>query len=111
MQSLQALKHFAAQQKKPLVISWSQNNHEGFHDGTSTMARFIGDYCKDGNLLALCASNEGDGRTYIERTLSKGKSLSICSFVTETFARNSSASGAMPTSLSRQTRKSRLTWL
>ena len=77
LQSLQALKHFAAQQKKPLVISWSQNNHEGFHDGTSTMARFIGDYCKDGNLLALCASNEGDGRTYIERTLSKGKSLSI----------------------------------
>ncbi len=77
LQSMYALRHFAAQQNKPLVISWSGNFHDGLHDGTSTMARYIGNYCKQGNVMALCASNEGDDSTYIARTISKGKSLKV----------------------------------
>ena len=75
MQALYAMKHFAEKAGKPLIVSWSQNNHDGFHDGTSTMARYIRNYCKEGGVMALCASNEGDDSTYIDRTISKGKTL------------------------------------
>lgn len=77
MQAMYALKHFAAKQNKPLIISWSENDHEGLHDGTSTMARYIGNYCKQGNVMALCASNEGDDSMYLARTITQGKSLKV----------------------------------
>ena len=77
MQAMYALKHFAAKQNKPLVISWSENDHEGLHDGTSTMARYIGNYCKAGNVMALCASNEGGYSMYLARTITQGKSLKV----------------------------------
>ena len=77
MQGMYALKHFAAKQNKPLVISWSENDHEGLHDGTSTMARYIGNYCKQGNVMALCSSNEGDDSMYLARTITQGKSLKV----------------------------------
>ena len=77
MQALYAMKHYAAQQNKPLVISWSQNNQDGFHDGTSTKARYIGNYCKQGNLMALCSSNEGEDLTYIRRAIDTGKTVNI----------------------------------
>lgn len=77
MQAMYALKHFAAKQNKPLVISWSENDHEGLHDGTSTMARYIGNYCKQGNVMALCASNEGGDSMYLARTITQGKSLKV----------------------------------
>ena len=77
LECLYAMKHFADKQGKPLVISWSENGHGGFHDGTSTMARYIGNYCKNGNVMALCASNEGDGYMYISRNIAKGKSLNV----------------------------------
>ena len=77
MQALYAMKHYAAQQNKPLVISWSQNNHNGFHDDTSTGARYIANYCKGGNIMALCASNEARGPMYIERPITKGRTLEI----------------------------------
>ena len=75
--SLYALKNYADQQGKPLVISMSCNDHRGFHDGTSTNARIIGNYCKAGNLLALCASNEGDVNNYVERKIDAGRTLSV----------------------------------
>lgn len=75
--SLYALKHYAAQQGKPLVISISSNDHLGFHDGTSTNARMFGNYCKAGNLMALCASNEGAQRIFLEREINAGKTLSV----------------------------------
>jgi subtilisin family serine protease len=77
MQALYAMKRYAAQQNKPLVVSWSQNGHDGFHDGTSTKARYVGNYCKQGNVMALCASNEGDDVMYIKRAINKGKTLAI----------------------------------
>ena len=77
MQALYTMKHFAQKAGNPLIVSWSENNHGGFHDGTSTMARFIRNYCRDGNVLALCASNEGDDSMYIDRTISKGKTLKM----------------------------------
>lgn len=43
LQALQAFSHFAQKQGKPLVVSWSINDHEGLHDGTSTMALFVGE--------------------------------------------------------------------
>ena len=77
LQALLGLMHFAQKQDKPLVVSWSMNDHEGFHDGTSTMARYIGEYCKLGNAMALCASNEGDDYMYIDRTIGQGQDLKV----------------------------------
>ena len=77
MQALYAMKHFAEKEGKPLIISWSQNGHGGFHDGTSSMARYVRNYCKPGNVMALCASNEGDDSMYIDRTISMGKTLKV----------------------------------
>ncbi len=82
LQALSAMKHFAAQQGKPLVISCSENSHEGFHDGTSTMARYIGNYCKAGNVMALCSSNEGNTQNYICRQINQGRSLKILGYNT-----------------------------
>ncbi len=77
LQAMYAMKHFADKQGKPLVISWSVNSHEGLHDGSSTMARYIGNYCKQGNVMALCASNEGEDKTYIDREISQGNSVKV----------------------------------
>ena len=73
MQALSVIRHFAEKEGKPLVVSWSANNHDGFHDGTSSMARFIGNYCNQGNIMALCASNEGADSMYMDHTISMGK--------------------------------------
>lgn len=95
MQALYVMKHFADKAGKPLIVSWSENNHGGFHDGTSTMARFVRNYCRDGNVLALCSSNEGDDSMYIDRTISKGKTLkmvakkSLGTFNTDCYIRTS----------------------
>ena len=75
--SLTAMSYYASQQNKPLVVSWSQNRHNGFHDGTSTMARFIGNYCKKGNIVALCSSNEGGDNHYVNRRINAGKTIGI----------------------------------
>ena len=78
MQAMYAMKHFAEKAGKPLIISWSQNNHAGFHDGTSSTARYVANYCKAGNPIALCSSNEGDEKNqYIGRKISKGKTLQV----------------------------------
>lgn len=82
MQCLYAMKHFAAKQGKPLVVSWSSNGHDGLHNGTSTMARYVTNYCKGGNVMALCASNEGKDSMYVYRTINKDKSLKLW-FLTE----------------------------
>lgn len=75
--SMYALRHYAEQQGKPLVLSISSNDHKGFHDGTSTNARIVGNYCKAGNIMALCASNEGNLNIFLERKINAGKTLSI----------------------------------
>ena len=75
--AMYALKHYADKQGKPLVISLSSNDHKGFHDGTSTNARIVGNYCKAGNIMALCTSNEGGMNQFLERKINAGKDLSI----------------------------------
>lgn len=75
--SLYAFKHYAEQQGKPLVISISSNDHCGLHDGTSTNSRLYGNYCKAGNIMALCASNEGSDNIFLERKINAGKELSV----------------------------------
>lgn len=75
--AMYALKHYADQQGKTLVISNSSNDHRGFHDGTSTNARIVGNYCRAGNIMALCASNEGGMNQFLERKINAGKMLSI----------------------------------
>ena len=68
----------AAQLKEPMVTSFSFNNHIGWHDGTSSTARLISEYCKDENPLMLCSSNEGDGRGYIHPKINGGDSIYVC---------------------------------
>ena len=75
--SLFALKDYAAKQGKPMVLSISSNNHEGFHDGTSSQSRLLGNYCKEGNVMALCSSNEGGDDLHVSRKIDAGKTLSI----------------------------------
>ncbi len=77
LQALWTMKHYADEKGMPLVVSWSQNGQDGFHDGTSTMARYIGGYCKPGNVMALCSSNEGGDSMYIARKINKGKSVKV----------------------------------
>lgn len=76
-QAISALSHFAEKAGKPLIISWSENNHLGFHDGTSSIARYVGSYCKKGNIMALCSSNEGNNKMHHNRTISKGQTVRL----------------------------------
>ncbi len=76
-QALSAMKYFADKQGKPLVVSWSMNMHNGFHDGTSTMARYVGNYCAAGNVMALCSSNEGGSLMYVDRDIAKDSTVNF----------------------------------
>ena len=80
MKALWLMQKYAKEQNKPLVVSWSQNNHDGFHNGTSSQSRFIGHYCKAGNIMALCSSNEGGDSMFVERKINKGKTIYINTF-------------------------------
>ncbi len=80
MKALWLMQKYAKEQNKPLVVSWSQNNHDGFHNGTSSQSRFIGHYCKAGNIMALCSSNEGGDSMFVERKINKGKKIYINTF-------------------------------
>lgn len=77
MKALWLMQKYAKDRNKPLVMSWSENNHDGFHNGTSSQARYIGHYCKAGNIMALCSSNEGGDSMFIERKINQGKTVYI----------------------------------
>ena len=50
----------AQKAKKPLVVSISYNSFDGWHDGTSNMARTMKYYAKDANIpIMLCTANSG----------------------------------------------------
>ena len=74
---LKFMKHYAEKENKPLVVSWSVNSHNGFHNGTSTMAQMIGSWCKEGNAMMLCSSNEGGDSMYVHRTIPAGESANF----------------------------------
>ena len=94
MKSLWLMQKYAKEQNKPLIVSWSQNNHDGFHNGTSSQARYIGQYCKAGNIMALCSSNEGGDSMFIERKINQGKTLYIN---TDLVSKNAQAYGFIQT--------------
>ena len=77
-QSLEYLVDQAIKMKKPLVVSLSMNSHDGWHDGTSNMARMLGTYVKDLRLpLMLCASNEGGDRNYLHLKSAAKDTISV----------------------------------
>ena len=68
----------AKKMKQPLVVSLSMNSHDGWHDGTSNMAKLIGSYVKDEKLpLMLCASNEGGNMTYLNLKSAAKDTISV----------------------------------
>ena len=56
---LDYMKHYAEKNNKELVVSYSMNEHNGWHNGTSPTSQLLGEFAKN-NVLMLCASNEGD---------------------------------------------------
>ena len=77
-QSLEYMTDQAIKMKKPLVVSFSMNSHDGWHDGTSNMARMLGTYVKDLRLpLMLCASNEGGDRNYLHLKSAAKDTISV----------------------------------
>ena len=77
-QSLEYMVDQALKMKKPLVVSLSMNSHDGWHDGTSNMARMLGTYVKDLRLpLMLCASNEGGYKTYLNLKSAAKDTISV----------------------------------
>ena len=77
-QSLEYMADQALKMKKPLVVSFSMNSHDGWHDGTSNMARMLGTYVKDLRLpLMLCASNEGGDRNYLHLKSAAKDTISV----------------------------------
>ena len=59
-----------------LVVSYSMNAHDGWHNGTSPTSQLLGEFAKN-NVLMLCASNEGDDSIYIHRTVNVGDSINV----------------------------------
>ena len=74
---LNYMSHYAEKQGKPLVMSWSENAHSGPHNGTSPASMMIGDWCKQGNVMMLCASNEGEDNIYVNETIAAGDSINF----------------------------------
>ena len=64
-------------QNKPVVLSWSENGHYGFHDGTSASAQAIRNFCKEGNIAIICASNEGGDSLHVHKKLGAGETLKL----------------------------------
>ena len=78
VESLYYLGNEAELQDKPLVVSLSQNSQQGWHDGTSTMAQYLGWMSNEaGVALMLCSSNEGGYQTYINEKVNASDTLRI----------------------------------
>ena len=60
---------YATEVGKPAVVNLSLGTHIGPHDGTSTFDRTCDAMQGAGRLLVGAASNEGDQRLYLEKTL------------------------------------------
>ena len=71
------ISEYAKAQKKPVVFSWSQNSHDGFHDGTSAVAQMLKNFCQEGNLAIVCASNEGGDSIHVHKTVKGGETLKL----------------------------------
>lgn len=80
-ENLEYLAQEATKQQKPLVVSFSMNSHDGWHDGTSNMAYLIGQEVKEENLpIILCASNEGGDRMYLNMKSAAEDTISVLTY-------------------------------
>ena len=75
-------------QNKPVVLSWSENGHYGFHDGTSASAQAVRNFCKEGNIAIICASNEGGDSLHVHKKLGAGETLKLMINSTERGAKS-----------------------
>ena len=75
--ALKYISEYAKAQKKPVVFSWSQNSHDGFHDGTSASAQLLKNFCQEGNIAIVCASNEGGDSIHVHKTVKGGETLKL----------------------------------
>ena len=71
------ISEYAKAQKKPVVFSLSQNSHDGFHDGTSASAQMLKNFCQEGNIAIVCASNEGGDSIHVHKTVKGGETLKL----------------------------------
>ena len=71
------ISEYGKAQNKPVVLSWSENQHDGFHDGTSATAQTVKNFCAEGNIAVICASNEGSDSMHIHKTVNAGETLKL----------------------------------
>ena len=74
---LKYISEYAKAQKKPVVLSWSENIHDGFHDGTGAEAQAIRNFCNEGNIAVICASNEGNDSMHVHKTVNNGETIKL----------------------------------
>lgn len=75
--ALKYISQYAKAQQKPVVLSWSENMHDGFHDGTSASAEAIRNFCNEGNIAVICASNEGGDSMHVHKRVKAGETLKL----------------------------------
>ena len=79
-QALLYMKNEADKAKKPLVVSLSYNSMDGWHDGTSNMARTMKYCAKDMNIpIMLCTANSGaeNATTYLNMKTKANDTLNV----------------------------------
>ena len=78
VESLEYLRNEAKKLQQPIVVTMSLNAHDGWHDGSSNMARVIGSYAKEGKLpIMLCTSNEGGDQMYLNMKSAAKDTVSV----------------------------------
>ena len=75
--ALKFISEYGKSQQKPVVLSWSENMHDGFHDGTSASAQAIRNFCEEGNIAVICASNEGGDSMHVHKKVKAGETLKL----------------------------------
>lgn len=75
--ALKFISEYGKSQQKPVVLSWSENMHDGFHDGTSASAEAIRNFCNEGNIAVICASNEGGDSMHVHKRVKAGETLKL----------------------------------
>lgn len=89
LEGLNFLSWEAEQAQKPLVVTMSINGHDGWHDGTSDLARVLGSFCtEDSMALMLATGNEGGSEIYINEKVKAKDTLRLVpySYYTDNYA-------------------------
>lgn len=76
-QNLEDLIKYKLKNNQPMVTSVSLNSHDGWHDGTSAMARIFEEYCEHGNVTTMATGNEGGDNLYFKKKINANDSLRL----------------------------------